>query len=83
MGSARGEAGEEAQERRGAPGEEGALREGPPPSRRRQAAFNPRRPAPSPALRAQPPPRTPPGTRGAGRRRAQLLPMVVMTVMAK
>lgn len=31
MGSARGEAGEEAQERRGAPGEEGALREGPPP----------------------------------------------------
>lgn len=30
MGSARGEAGEEAQERRGAPGEEGALREGPP-----------------------------------------------------
>lgn len=63
----------------GAPGEEGALREGP----RRQAAFNPRRPAPSPAPRAQPPPRTPPGTQGAGRRRAQPLPMVVMTVMAK
>lgn len=65
----------------GAPERGGGAAGGPPPPR--QAAFNPRRPASSPAPRAQPPPRTPPGARGARRRRAQPLPIVVMTVMAK